>query len=98
MDVAYPRAALDIIASTLVTSMLMLVFALIAFRGEKMAFPRGILVIGSLVLQASCIGTIWLHEGKGIMSTVLLVVAIVTVVGLAIVAIYRDPIWKRFRR
>jgi hypothetical protein len=55
-------------------------------------------VVGSLVLQAACIGTAWLHEGKTTASTILLVMAIATLLGLMIVAIYRDPLWARFRK
>jgi len=98
MDIAYPRAALDLIASTLLISMAMLVIAQSALRGERTRFARSALVVASLVLQASCVGTAWLHEGKTTASTVLLVMAIVTLLGLVIVAIYRDPLWARFRK
>jgi cytochrome c oxidase subunit IV len=95
MQVAYPQAALDIIASTLLSSMVLLALSFVRFRGERAEFARHALVIVSLVLQASCIGTVWLHEGRGAMSTALLIVAIATVVILTIVAIRRDRIWTR---
>jgi hypothetical protein len=98
MDIAYPRAALDLIASTLLISMGMLLFSQIALRGERMRFSQSALVVASLVLQASCVGTAWLHEGKGTASTVLLVMAIAALLGLVMVAIRRDPFWERFRK
>lgn len=93
MQVAYSHAALGIIASTLLSSMVLLALSFVRFRGERAEFARHALVIVSLVLQASCIGTVWLHEDRGAMSTALLIVAIATVVILTIVAIRRDTIW-----
>jgi len=98
MDVAYPRAALDIIANTLMISIGMLVFSQVVFRSERTRFARSAFVVGSLVLQAGCVGTAWLHEGKTTASTILLVMAIATLLGLVIVAVRRDPFWARFRK
>ena len=98
MEIAYPQAALDIIASTLVSSMVLLALSFMPFRGERAQFGRRALVVASLVLQASCIGTIWLHEGKNAMSAALLAVAAATVVVIAVLAIRRDTFWMRLKK
>jgi ABC-type transport system involved in cytochrome c biogenesis permease subunit len=98
MGIPYAQAALDIIASTLLSSMVMLALSFMPFRGERAQFARRALVVASLVLQASCFGTIWLHEGKLAISGALLAVAAATVVVMALVAIRRDTLWARFKK
>jgi len=98
MGIPYARALLDLIASTLLSSMVMLAFSFMPFRGEGAQFARRALVVLSLVVQASCIGMIWLHEGKLAMSDALLAVAATTVVVLAVLAIRRDTFWARFKK
>jgi Na+/H+-translocating membrane pyrophosphatase len=98
VEIAYPQAALDIIAGTLVSSMVLLALSFMPFRGELAQFGRRGLVVASFVLQASCIGTIWLHQGKYAMSTALLAVAVATVVVMAVLAIRRETFWTRLRK
>ncbi len=98
MGIPYAQAVLDIIASTLLSSMVLLALSFMPFRGERAQFARRALVVASLVLQASCIGTIWLHEGKPAISGALLAVAAATVVVMVVLAIRRDPLWTRFRK
>ena len=98
MQIQYAQAVLDIIASTLLTSMGLLALSFMPFRREGAQFARRALVVMSLVLQASCIGTIWLHEGKLAMSDALLVVAAATVIVTAVLAIRRDTFWTRLKK
>ena len=98
MGIVYAQAALDIIASTLLSSMGLLALSFMPFRGEGAQFARRAFVVASLVLQAGCIGTIWLHEGKSAMSGALLAVAAVTVVVMAVLAIRHDTFWIRFKK
>ena len=78
--------------------MVLLAFSFMPFRGERAQFARGTLVVASIVVQASCIGMIWLYEGKHMMSDALLVVSASTVVVMAVLAICRDPFWARFKK
>ena len=78
--------------------MVLLALSFMPFRGERAQFARRTLVVGSLVVQASCIGTIWLHEGKLAMSGTLLAVAAATVIIMAVLAIRHDTLWTRFKK
>jgi hypothetical protein len=98
MGIPYARALLDFIASTLLTSMVMLALSFMPFRGEGAQFARHALVVLSLVVQASCIGMIWLHEGKLAMSDALLALAATTVVVVGVLAIRRHTLWARFKK
>ncbi len=91
MDVAYPRAALDMIAGTLLISIGMLVFSLVALRSERQRPAQGALVALSLLAQASCVGTAWLSEGKSGASMVLLVITVVSFAVLLVFVARRDP-------
>jgi hypothetical protein len=98
LNVGHAQATLDLVEHTLIISIAMLTWSELAFRAERGRFARTALVIGSLVLQTSCIGMILLNERKTGPSTVLLVVAAAAVIGLAIVSVRRDPLWSRFRK
>ena len=78
--------------------MVMLALSFMPFRGEGARFARRALVVLSLVVQASCIGMIWLYEGKAAMSGALLAVAAMTVVLIGVLAIRRDTFWARFKK
>ncbi len=98
MEITHARALLDYTASTLLTSMVTLALSFIPFRGEGAQFARRAFVVLSLVVQASCIGMIWLHEGKVAMSDTLLAVAATTLVVVAVLAIRRETFWARFKK
>ena len=98
MEITHARALLDYTASTLLTSMVMLALSFMPFRGEGAQFARRAFGVLSLVVQAGCIGVIWLSEGKVAMSGALLAVAAPTVVVIAVLAIRRDTFWARFKK
>ena len=98
LKVGHTQATLDLMEHTLIVSIAMLTWSELAFRAERGRFARTALVIGSLVLQMSCIGMVLLDERKTGRSTLLLVAAATAVVGLAIVSVRRDRFWSRFRK
>jgi hypothetical protein len=98
VEIAYPQGEFDFIASTLLTSVGLLGLSFMPFRGEGAQFARRAIVVLSLVVQASCIGMIWLFEGKLAMSGTLLAVSATTVVVIAVLAIRRDTFWNRFKK
>jgi len=92
------KSTLDLIANTLVISMLMLAMSRFSFREEGRRIARRALVVCSMVLQASCVGIVWLYGGRGTLSLVLLVVSVAALLWLVVDGIRRDPLWRKLKR